>query len=124
MTKTQARKQKQQVFELLKRVNNILSSPKAWCKGVAAISRHERPCTVWDVEAVKFCLVGALNKASNDLNVPFDVGIKAQHALERIVVRRTSDSGIARYNDDRRRKFSEIKSLLKSGIDGVRRKLA
>lgn len=53
--------------ELLKRAAEILKDPTAWVKGDAALDNANRIVSPASKEACKFCLIGAIRKASVDI---------------------------------------------------------
>jgi hypothetical protein len=91
--------------DLLEPVRRILSSPEKWTKGCSAYDSDGYPVLPTEPEAVRWCLLGAAQKAyCRDLVT----GVVVKNELRR----RSPGWFVSFYNDDPTTTFEDIQRLL------------
>ncbi len=94
---------------------------KGWTQRVAAADKHGRQVDVISEKATCFCTVGAIHRASADLDLPSSSATLAKRVLRQsfsriIVVNHVIDDGLIIFNDAPGRKKEEVLSLFDAGI--------
>jgi hypothetical protein len=97
----------------------ILTSPQRWTRGMSARTAYGTQTETDDPRAARFCLLGAVDKAS-DMLVERDAYRLRLHTLE--AIGKTIGipfSSITDFND--RSKFADVKSAIQRTIARLRR---
>jgi hypothetical protein len=64
---------------------DILSEEKRWTRCSMARNSEGQPCSVWDPGAVRFCAVGALWRAANELTGALDAFRLVESIAKRVI---------------------------------------
>ena len=96
------------VIKILEDTNKLLRSKKYWTKGA-----NQR--WVEETKNTSYCLQGALECAGYSLNT-FNDFSEAKDILRTQIRGQEDNRNIVAYNDQPRRKFEDIKALLKRAI--------
>lgn len=94
----------------------LLSSRKKWTRNTFARYANGHVCSIHSPTASRWCLSGAAHKCYPDINKMFNVIDKIDNEILKRIgseARPPALSVIVYYNDNPKRKFSEIKTLVK-----------
>lgn len=101
----------------------ILSDDTKWTKGVMARDAENERINILNPSAVKFCLLGAFNKASIDAEANTDIIIGFKNVLRDIIVETYyADDNLSyfeklfiidKFNDRIETRFEDIQNVLK-----------
>ena len=100
--------------DLLAPIRKLLSVRKRWCQEHAAVSSKGLPIDPHSPKAVAWCLMGACDKA-------YRLDSDTFRLVDRELDRRSRELGASSdvtFNDDGKRKHSEIKELLRDPFYG------
>jgi hypothetical protein len=93
------------------KVKDLLSTEDKWTKRHAARNKLSVPVQVHDLTAVKFCLMGALDKCYLGGSPDVNAYLKAYNTLNRVILN-TKGKSIITFNDDDNTTFEDIKRVL------------
>jgi len=101
------------------KAHELLSSPVAWCQESPAEDQHGNKLQAFDPRAVKWCALGAIQKAypPSQWDEAMDRLLRALSVSEQGVAQMTkSDKAccLMEWNDDRRSSFQEVREILLS----------
>lgn len=110
----------------LRRVRNLIR--KGWIKGSPAEDSDGNLTSAFAANSVRFCLIGAMSRASNDMGLDVDAVLLGRRAIQSIVlpddVRRGTastsvDYGLAKWNDQTTTTKSMVDLVLAEAITTV-----
>ena len=90
----------------------LLDSEDKWCQGNNALDKFNKVVSSESPEAVKWCLIGATIKAYSNNKTPYIIG-DVLNKLRNCLEPKGSDIALAFWNDDKKRTFKEVRSLIK-----------
>jgi hypothetical protein len=99
------------VKEILVKARELIALPEHWCQGIEA-SDLNRPCSINDPAANRFCLGGAVNKAGMLLGSNLDRRSDARG----YILRKLTTGTITWWNDQAGRQHSEVLAVLDEAI--------
>ena len=91
------------------KISDILTDESKWTRGVFARNENDDPVDSLSKEAVKFCLIGAANRACYESN---SSDVRSIDRLHQIVVKRGYTS-VSMFNDASDVTFSDILEVIK-----------
>lgn len=103
---------KPRTLKILKDARKLISTPDKWTRGTYARDDGNAKVDVHSPQAVRFCAVGALRRASFNLH-DFGDHSRAKDILTNITVKRAK-TGIVGYNDSS--SYAEVLSLFDDAI--------
>lgn len=101
------------VAQVLRNAADLLDAPGRWTQGNYAVNATGEGVDYDGDEACSFCVMGAIARVGK--GHPFDVLRKVDNALRE----RTPDRRIALWNDDPKRKQSEVVALLRQVAEEI-----
>lgn len=117
MSKAKTKSPKSQVVAVLEKARVLIK--KGWTQGRYAADKNNQTTPFYTNEASKFCVLGALSRAGMEIYItPYD-----EKAVENIIRNclPSNSVGLASYNDEPKRKKSEMVALLTKAIEKVKK---
>ena len=102
---------------ILSKAASIIRKPENWTRGTFAKDKNDEQVSPEDPTATKCCIMGALRKAREELNIPIgNYTRKAEVKIETVLIGKGLTPVLPEFNDDPKTTHEDVIHILKETI--------